>query len=115
MGNYTVIVTVAGLIGTLLSHLGCRLSYWACCCQVCFRLAFESAHAFTVTGGEVTKAKRLEKGKNVRWEIHVMPDSSGNVTIVLPVNEDCDAQGAICTGEGRKLSNSLDFTVSGPS
>ena len=42
-----------------------------------------------------------------------MPDSSGNVTIVLPITEDCAAQGAICTGEGRKLSNSLDFTVSG--
>ena len=38
-----------------------------------------------------------------------------NVTIVLPITEDCDAQGAIYTGEGRKLSNSLDFTVSGPS
>ena len=72
-------------------------------------------HAFTVTGGEVFKARRLEKGKNVRWEIHVRPDSSGNVTIVLPITEDCNAQGAICTGDGRKLSNSLDFTVSGPS
>ena len=28
-------------------------------------------HAFTVTGGEVTKARRLERGKNIRWEIHV--------------------------------------------
>ena len=26
-------------------------------------------HAFTVTGGEVVKARRLERGKNVRWEI----------------------------------------------
>ena len=71
-------------------------------------------HAFTVTGGEVFKARRLEKGKNVRWEIHVRPDSSGNVTIVLPITEDCDAQGAICTGDGRPLSNRLELTVSGP-
>ena len=71
-------------------------------------------HAFTVTGGEVLKARRLEKGKNVRWEIHVRPDSSGNVTIVLPITEDCDAQGAICTGDGRPLSNRLELTVSGP-
>ena len=71
-------------------------------------------HAFTVTGGEVSKARRLEKGKNVRWEIHVRPDSSGNVTIVLPITEDCNAQGAICTGDGRMLSNRLDLTVSGP-
>ena len=45
-------------------------------------------HAFTVTGGEVTKARRLEPGnsagKNVRWEISVTPDGNGAVTIVLP-------------------------------
>ena len=34
-------------------------------------------HALTVTGGEVTKARRLEEGKNVRWEIHVTPDGDG--------------------------------------
>ena len=70
-------------------------------------------HAFTVTGGEVIKARRLEKGKNVRWEIHVRPDSANDVTIVLPATTDCDAQGAVCT-EGRKLSNRLEMTVSGP-
>ena len=30
-------------------------------------------HAFTVTGGEVTGARRLEPGKNGRWEITVTP------------------------------------------
>ena len=39
-------------------------------------------HAFTVTGGEVVRARRLEPGKNVRWEIHVRPDSNAAVTIV---------------------------------
>ncbi len=71
-------------------------------------------HAFTVTGGEVFKARRLEKGKNVRWEIHVRPDSSAVITIVLLATTECDSPGAICTQDGRKLSNSLDFTVSGP-
>ena len=32
-------------------------------------------HAFTVTGGKVVRAKRLEKDENVRWEIHVGPNS----------------------------------------
>ena len=27
---------------------------------------------------------------------------------------DCNATGAVCTGDGRKLSNRLEFTVSGP-
>ena len=68
-------------------------------------------HAFTVTGGEVVKARRLEKGKNVRWEVHVTPDGDGPVTIVLPVTTDCTAEGAICTQDRRPLSNRLEITV----
>ena len=71
-------------------------------------------NAFTVTGGEVVKARRLEKGKNVRWEISVRPDGNGSVTIVLPVTTDCTAQGAVCTQDRRPLSNRLDVTVPGP-
>ena len=71
-------------------------------------------HAFTVTGGEVVKARRLESGKNIRWEIHVTPDSSVAVTIVLPATTDCEAEGAICTGDGRMLSEPLELIVSGP-
>ena len=72
-------------------------------------------HALTVTGGTVDKARRVESGKNVRWEITVTPDSGSDVTIVLPITSDCTAQGAICTGDGRKLSNRLEFTVPGTS
>ena len=71
-------------------------------------------HAFTATGGEVLRARRLEPGKNVRWEITVRPDSNGAVTIVLPATEDCAADGAICTGDGRMLSERVELTVSGP-
>ena len=68
-------------------------------------------HAFTVTGGEVTQARRLDRPGNIRWEISVSPDSNGDVTIVLPATTDCDAQGAICTEDGRKLSGELEITV----
>ena len=71
-------------------------------------------NAFTVTGGEVVKARRLEKGKNVRWEISVRPDGSGAVTIVLPATTDCAATGAVCTQDRRPLSNRLAVTVPGP-
>ena len=71
-------------------------------------------HAFTVTGGEVVKARRLERGKNVRWEITVRPDGDGTVTIVLPVTEDCASNHAICTEDGRPLSNRLQIAVPGP-
>ena len=69
--------------------------------------------AFSVTGGTVNKAKRMTQGSNIGWTITVTPDSAADVTIVLPVTTDCNADGAVCTGDGRKLSNRLEFTVSG--
>ena len=70
-------------------------------------------HAFTVTGGSVTYVRRLERPGNIRWEITVSPDSSGDVTIALNATTDCEAQGAICTEEGGMLSGGLEFTVNG--
>ncbi len=70
--------------------------------------------AFTVAGGDVTKARRLAHPSNIRWEITVAPDSNDDITIVLHVPEYCGATGAICTGDGRKLSESVTLTVSGP-
>jgi len=71
-------------------------------------------HAFTVTGRTVRKAERLEQGSNIGWKITVQPNGNGQVVIVLPETSDCDAQGAICTGDGRMLSSRLELTVSGP-
>ena len=71
-------------------------------------------HAFTVTGGEVGNVQRLNAPSNVRWEITVTPDGDGDVTVVLPVTQDCAAQGAICTGDGRMLSTRVELTVAGP-
>ena len=71
-------------------------------------------HAFTVTGGEVQEARRLVRGSNTRWETRINPTSNADVTIVLPITTVCTANGAICTGDGRKLSNRLELTVSGP-
>ena len=81
-----------------------------------FSLSYKTLrdHAFTATGGEVTTARRLEKGSNVRWEITVRPDGDAGVTVVLPETTDCEDQGAICTGGGRKLSNRTELTVAGP-
>ena len=60
------------------------------------------------------KAQRLEKPSNIGWRITVEPDSSAAVTVVLPITENCDDQGAVCTVDGRMLSNELALTVSGP-
>ena len=74
-------------------------------------------HAFTVTGGTVVGARRLDSDSdtpNIRWEISVSPDSSADVTVELPATEDCGAQGAICTADGTMLSSPLKFTGKGP-
>ena len=68
-------------------------------------------HAFTVTGGEISHVRRLERGKNIRWEITVRPSSNGTVTAALPATTDCNATGAICTDDDRKLSGGLQVTV----
>ena len=72
-------------------------------------------HAFTVTGGTVEKAQRLEKQSNIGWRITVEPDSNAAVTVVLPITENCGDQGAVCTEDGRMLSNRLELSVGGPS
>ena len=71
-------------------------------------------HAFTVTGGTVTGARRLVSGKNLRWEITVQPSGNGDVTVELPATTNCAAQGAICTEGGSVLSSPLTLTVNAP-
>ena len=40
--------------------------------------------------------------------------SSADVVIVLKATTDCEADGAICTEDDRKLSGGLELTVNGP-
>ena len=88
-----------------------------------FRIAFSEAvatsyrtlrdHALEVTGGRVREAKRVD-GRSDLWRITIRPDSDDAVTVVLPVTESCDADGAVCTEDGSALSNRLELTIPGP-
>ena len=80
--------------------------------KVSFRTLREEA--LDVTDGTVEKAKRRTPGSNQSWEITVAPAGTGAVTIELPATSDCAATGAICTADGRALSNSTAATVAGP-
>ena len=71
-------------------------------------------HAFTVTGGDVKKAKRKVQGSNQSWTITVEPDGWGDVRLTLPGNRACSASNAVCTSDGRQLANSPSATISGP-
>ena len=70
--------------------------------------------AFTASGGSIIGARRLDRSSNIRWEIKVRPSSTDDVTLVLPVPEYCGATGAICTADGRELSETLEVLVPGP-
>ena len=71
--------------------------------------------SFTVSGGRVTKAKRVDRRKDL-WEIKVEPETDGAVTITLPGGRECAVSGAICTrgGNRRQLANTPAATVAGP-
>ena len=80
-------------------------------------------HALGVDGGSIVAVERVNESNRI-WDIAVAP-GSGDVTIAVPdftVDHEgvvlssvaCDAPGAICTGDGRKLYNRPEVTVAGP-
>ena len=69
--------------------------------------------ALSVTGGTKKTILRLS-GRTDLWQVKVEPDGHEAVTIVLPETTDCEAAGAICIGDGRKLSRAVSATVQGP-
>ena len=71
-------------------------------------------HSFTVTGGEVRKAKRLERPSNIRWLITVEPLGWEDVSVELPGGRACGTEGAVCTEDGMVLSGTISETVPGP-
>ena len=71
--------------------------------------------AFSITSGTtIERAQRVTKGSNIGWTITVKPTDSNPVTVTLPETTDCDATGAICTYDKRKLSHTNVATINGP-
>ena len=69
---------------------------------------------FDVAGGRIAKARRLEKGRNLRWEVTVEPDGGEAVTLAARATADCAAQHAACDAAGRKFAGGLSLAVPGP-
>ena len=88
-----------------------------------FRIAFSDPikndyknvrdHAFRVTDGTVTLARR-DDGDSRSWEIKVQPEGNAQVEILLPADRPCGKDGAICTKDGRVLQNALELLIPGP-
>ena len=48
------------------------------------------------------------------WEFEIEPDSEVDLTVSLVAGRPCEAAGAICTADGRALSEGISTTVRGP-
>ena len=68
-----------------------------------------SEHGVQVEGGRVRSARRAPA-----WEFEIEPDSDGDVTVRIDGGRPCDEPGAICTADGRSLSEGISTTVAGP-
>ncbi len=91
-------------------------------------------HGVDVEGGQVTSVRPVGSGnapggagtrsvgggnagpedREVVWEFEIEPDSDGDVTMSLEAWSPCDEPGAICTADGRSLSEDISTTVEGP-
>ena len=70
-----------------------------------------SAASFKVKGGSVESVRRF---RPYRFHVHVKPKSWKDVTVTLTGGRACDEAGAICTADGRSVSNTSTLTVGGP-
>ena len=69
---------------------------------------------FDVEGGHIETARRLKKGRNLRWEMTIVPEGDGTVTLTARATTDCASAGATCDADGRRFAGGLSLTVSGP-
>ena len=85
-------------------------------------------HGVRVEGGEVTAVHREvgQPGTGTRlaggpasgqvvWVIEIQPTSAEDLTLSLDGGRPCHEAGAICTADGRTLSEGISTTVKGPS
>ena len=91
------------------------------------------AHGVEVEGGAVTSVSPVggdapdgagtrsignrnagREDREVVWEFEIEPDSDGDVTVSIEAGRPCDEEGAICTADGRSLSEGISTTVEGP-
>ena len=90
-------------------------------------------HGVKVEGGRVTTVRRVdnqpgggaarrsgggqedgqEDGERV-WEFEIEPGSDDDLTMRIDAGRPCDEPGAICTADGRSLSEGIATTVEGP-
>ena len=68
--------------------------------------------ALSVTGGSVTAAEKVNEESSRSWLVTVTPSSAAEaVSVTLAPKESCDAEGAICTADGRTIPAPIEAEV----
>ena len=67
--------------------------------------------ALEVTGGTMWEVGQSAPPSNRRWTIRVQPSPEEDLRLALAATVDCEDANAICTGDGRPLSNSPEASV----
>ena len=57
---------------------------------------------------------RLDRPSNRQWAVRITPASKADIVVTVAPKESCDADGAICTSDGKQLSNTATRTILGP-
>ena len=66
--------------------------------------------ALMVTGGRINSVQPVDD-RSTLWEIAVTPDSNDDVRLSLPPTTSCNDEGAVCTEDGRMLSEGVAISV----
>ena len=69
--------------------------------------------ALAATNATVEAVSRVD-GRSDLWEVRLTPESDATVTVLLPPAADCDAAGAVCTGDGRAPAHAIGTAIPGP-
>ncbi len=67
--------------------------------------------SFAVEGGRVKDVRKVESGL---WRVRIAPKSWKDMTVTLAGGRACGAAGAVCTADGRALTNTSSAAVGGP-
>lgn len=69
-------------------------------------------HVLEMTGATVMRVRRLTQGSNQGWELTVTPASrEASVGMGITPGRPCDVPGAVCTQNGKGLSNTLGVSI----
>ena len=71
------------------------------------------AQALTLTGATRGTVRRVNERRDL-YQFPVQPSGTAAVTVSLSATSDCAASDAVCTADGKALSQAVSVTVAGP-